>query len=349
MAGREDLIGRYLAAIDRELAALDHPLIETVFIGGGTPTHLPPAQLERLLEITRERLAIAPAAEWSVEANPEDITGEKLQLLRQFGVSRISLGVQSFHADKLRVLERSHSGRSAAETIEQTAATIRNVSIDLIFAAPGETPATWQADLERALTLPIRHLSTYALTIEKGTPFWSRHRRGELTPAGEPAELEMYDLARRMTAEDGMRQYEISSFARPGAQCRHNLAYWQGRGWYAVGPGAARFVGGRREVNHRSTTSYLRRVESGQSPVAESETIDAVQYARERAAFGIRMLDGIDLEQLRRETGVDLRRLCGEAISAGRRSGLLSEAGTRLRLTERGIHFADSVAADLLG
>ena len=349
VAGRDDLIKRYLAAIDRELARLDRPAVDTVFIGGGTPTHLAPEALERLLSTVRRRLDLSPAAEWSVEANPEDITAEKLEVLQRLGVNRVSLGVQSFHADKLHVLERGHRGDSAAAAIEQTSATIPNVSIDLIFAAPGESLAVWRSDLQRALSLPITHLSTYALTIEKGTSFWSRHRRGELQPASEPEELEMYELARRRAAARGMRQYEISSFAAEGAACQHNLAYWRGRGWYAAGPGAARFVGGRREVNHRSTTAYLRRIETERSPVAESEPISVSEYARERAAFGIRVLEGIDLQQLQQETGCDLRQLCGEAIERSLGAGLLSGDDHRLRLTERGIRFADSVAADLLG
>lgn len=349
VAGRDELAERYLAAIDRELSQLDRPPVDTVFIGGGTPTHLAPGRLERLLQSVRQRLDLSPAAEWSVEANPEDITDEKLQLLQRYGVNRVSLGVQSFQADKLRVLERGHSGRSATAAIEQTAARIPNISIDLIFAAPEETVAVWQDDLSRALSLPIRHLSTYALTFEKGTSFWSRQRRGELAQAGESVELEMYELARRMTASAGMPQYEVSSFAVPGSQCRHNLAYWQGRGWYAAGPGAARFVGGRREVNHRSTTTYLRRIEAGESPVAESEPIGLEEYARERAAFGIRMLAGIDLQQLRRETGVDIRRLCAAGIDRSLKMDLLVETGSRLRLTDRGVRFADTVASDLLG
>ncbi|MGB7342843.1 MAG: radical SAM family heme chaperone HemW [Pirellulaceae bacterium] len=348
VAGRDDLIDRYLAAIDRELAALDRPMIETLFIGGGTPTHLPVKKLERFLRIVSDRFEIAPHVEWSTEANPEDITAEKLGLLSAHGVNRISLGVQSFNADKLRVLERSHDGEMVCDTIRQTADSIANVSIDLIFAAPDETLEVWLKDLRTALLLPISHLSTYALTFEKGTSFWSRQFKGELSGTTESVEVQMYNAAREGTSRAGLEHYEISSFARAGSMCQHNLAYWHGRGWFAAGPGAARFVNGRRELNHRSTTTYLRKMELGQSPIAETDVITPLQHARERAAFGIRMLAGIDIAKISRETGVDLETECGDAIESSMKEGWIHNVGRRLCLTKEGVLFADAVAAEFL-
>ncbi len=265
-------------------------------------------------------------------------------------MNRVSLGVQSFDDRKLQTLERAHSGDSAAATVKAVCQRISNVSLDLIFAAPGETIAGWESGSRNgALLLPISHLSTYALTFEKGTSFWSRRNRGELTSLAESLEVEMYELARAMTARAGLGHYEISNFAREGFQCRHNLSYWEGQGWYAAGPGAARFVDGRREVNHRSTTTYLRRMESGQNATAESELISINQYVRERAAFGIRMLEGIDIDAMSEATGVDVRRDCGDAIRKCVEEELVLESEHRLKLTERGILFADTVASRLLG
>ena len=348
VADRDDLIERFLAAIDLELAALNCPAIDTVFIGGGTPTHLAPDQLARLLQVVTSRLQLAAAAEWSVEANPEDITPERLDVLTAAGVNRISLGVQSFAANKLSVLERGHDRTSAIRAIQRCQSAIGNVSLDLIFAAPNESLADWHNDLTTALSLPISHLSTYALTFEKGTAFWNRRRQGELQPATEPTELAMYQASREVTARAGLEHYEISNFALPGKQCRHNLAYWQGHGWYAAGPGAARFVAGRREVNHRSTSRYLQRVEAGEDPTAESESIDATQAARERAAFGVRLLDGVDLREIGRETGVSVLRECAAALAHCASSGLILIDDGQVRLTEQGILFADTVAAELL-
>lgn len=349
VAGRDELADRFLNAIDRELAMLDRPAIQTLFVGGGTPTHLSPRQLERLLALLRQRFATSDSLEWSVEANPEDLSNEKLTLLRDAGVNRLSIGVQSFNDAKLRKLERGHRGTEAIDAVREAARFFDNISLDLIFAAPGENLATWRADVDTALTLPITHLSTYGLTFEKGTSFWSRRRDGEIVAASESGEVEMYQLTRQLVADHGWQHYEISNFSQPGFRCRHNLAYWHGRGWYAAGPGAARFVDGRREVNHRSPTTYLRRVEAGVDPTAESDTLSLEQYARERAAFGIRLSDGIDVDQLSKECGFDLRNACEAAVMRRIEQGLLEQSGKRVRLTERGRLFADSVASDLLG
>ncbi len=349
VADRDLWIERYLTAIDQELATLDRPTVSTLFLGGGTPTHLSPEPLRQLLRIVRSRFDFSDDLEFSMEANPEDITGWKLSLLREHGVNRISLGIQSFDDRKLRVLERGHHGSQAQEIIRQTAEVIPNVSIDLIFSAPGETLDGWQRDLEIACSLPIRHLSTYSLTFEKGTQFWNRRHHGELADNDESLEVAMFQAARTRAARSGLRHYEISNFAAEGFPCRHNLSYWHGNGWYAAGPGAARFVGGYREVNHRSTSTYLKRLEQGESPTAESEAITSEQFARERAAFGVRLLDGICVDEFQRATGWDIGQLCGEAISASVTQGLLEQNGPTIRLTERGILFADTVASRFLG
>lgn len=354
ISDRDDLIRRFLSAIDLELLMIGEqaneiPRLETLFVGGGTPTHLPTESLHRFLSILGERVRLEPDAEWTMEANPEDITDEKLSLLAEHGVNRLSLGVQSFDDRKLKTLERSHSGKFAQETICRVAEVIPNVSIDLIFAAPGETLADWQRDIETAATLPIRHASTYALTFEKGTAFWSRRNRGDLSSIDETVELAMYDAGRQVFADAGLAHYEISNFARPESRCRHNLIYWKGDGWYAAGPGAAAFVDGNRSVNHRSTTMYLKRVENGESPIAESEKISDEQAARESAAFGVRLIDGIDLAVLARRTGVTIEELCAAELDQLHNQGFIQRDGHQIKLTERGIHFADTVASALLG
>lgn len=349
VAGREDLAEPFLDALASELMQLESARpVETLFIGGGTPTQLLPRQLDRLFDLLDRWLPLRAGGELTAEANPEDITPAMIGQLRVRRVNRISLGVQSFAAEKLRQLQRGHNREIARAAIELAAEEIGNVSIDLIFAAPGETPQAWRADLREASALPISHLSTYSLTYEKGTQFWSRRLHGKLSPVHEDDELRMYQDARRIAAETQLGQYEISSFAKPGYRCRHNLAYWQGRGWYAFGPGAARFVAGRREVNHRSPTTYIRRLLGGRSAIAESEAIDAAQWACERAAFGVRMIDGIELAEIHRETGVDVAQLRRENIARCVAYGWLDIRGTHHRLTEAGILMADSVASELL-
>ncbi len=350
-AGRDNLAGDFLDAIEHELAMLGSPQpVDTLFIGGGTPTHLSLKQLNQLFASIDRWLLRTPATETTVEANPEDIDGEKLALLARHGVNRISLGVQSFNASKLKLLERTHSKSTASLAIQRCAEEIGNVSIDLIFAAPSESTADWRNDLETALSLPITHLSTYALTFEKGTSFWSQRLRGNLNEVCEDDQLIMYEDAIQMSQASGLSHYEISSFARDGFRCNHNLTYWHGRGWFGFGPGAAKFIDGAREVNHRSTTTYLRRMlHNGHSPVAEREPISPEQYACERAAFGIRMIDGIDMETIREECGVDVAHLRRAGIERCERQGLLSIRGTHYQLTHQGILMADSVATEFLG
>jgi oxygen-independent coproporphyrinogen-3 oxidase len=347
--GRLELADSFLEALRIELRQLRQPApVDTLFLGGGTPTRLSIDHLHRLFDLLDQWLPIRGGGELSVEANPEDISAELLDCLKSRGVNRISLGVQSFASSKLKVLERSHDRVTASGAIEMAAAVIGNVSIDLIFAAPGETPQRWREDITRALSLPIHHLSTYSLTYEKGTQFWNRMRKGSLVSVDEDDELQMYQDVRQMVSSADWEHYEISNFAKPSFRCRHNLAYWQGRGWYAMGPGAAKFVDGRREVNHRSPTTYIRKVLDGQSPVAESESIDSQQWACERAAFGIRMIDGVDFGVIATETGVDVATLRQKEITRCVNSGWLNACGTHYRLTDAGILMADAVAAELL-
>jgi oxygen-independent coproporphyrinogen III oxidase len=350
LAGRDDLADDFLRAIDCELSSLDSPkTIDTLFIGGGTPTHLTLSQLSHLFNSIDRWLPRSTHAETSVEANPEDIEPETLRLLADRGVNRISLGVQSFESGKLQQLQRGHSGEAAQRAVQSCAEVIGNVSLDLIFGSPGETIDNWRRDLATALSLPIRHLSTYALTFEKGTQFWTERLRGNLREACEDDELTMYQDAMQCASEAGLKHYEISSFARDGFRCRHNLAYWEGKGWFAFGPGAANFVDGFREVNHRSTTTYLKKIQEGHSPVAQREAISVSQYACERAAFGIRMIEGVDLDTIARESGVDVLALRHRELDQCQRNGLICVEGSHYRLTPRGILMADSVATAFLG
>ncbi|MEE2934556.1 MAG: radical SAM family heme chaperone HemW, partial [Planctomycetota bacterium] len=223
---RDEWIDRYLRAIAVELTALNRPRVATLFLGGGTPTHLPADSLVKLLRLVTSALDLSADAEISVEANPEDINATTLAVLQDHGVNRLSLGVQSFDDSKLKVLERGHTGDQARRVIDQAATVVPNLSIDLIFSAPEETLAIWNRDLEIACSHPIQHLSTYALTFEKGTQFWNRRHRGELFGNDDALEVAMYQAARDNARTVGLQQYEVSSFAADGFRCRHNMCYW---------------------------------------------------------------------------------------------------------------------------
>ncbi|QDS87912.1 Oxygen-independent coproporphyrinogen-III oxidase-like protein [Rosistilla ulvae] len=348
LAGRDDLVDAYLDALEAELNRLVEPrTVDTLFIGGGTPTHFDSPALTRFLRLVGHWFPLSGGAtEFSVEANPNDITQSKLDLLKQFGVDRISLGVQSFNANKLSTLERSHSPDEARRAIQLSAETIGNVSIDLIFATPGETPDVWRADLCDAVAMPLSHLSTYGLTFEKGTQFWNRLQKATIATVIEEDQLQMFRDAIAIPKAAGFEHYEVSNHAMPGRRCQHNMAYWRGVGWYAAGPGAASFVDGRREVNHRSTTTYIKRLLRGESPIAESETLTQEQLIRERVAFGLRMLAGIDLCEVGPLAVVDA--LLGKKFQMLIEIGMLARTGDRIGLTADGLFVSDSVLSEIL-
>jgi oxygen-independent coproporphyrinogen III oxidase len=344
VAGRDDLIGAYLEALSRELSWLGGPHeVDTLFFGGGTPTHLPPRELERLFSTVRRTFILAAGGELSVEANPIDLDESRASVLAAGGVTRISLGAQSFHNGKLALLERDHQCEHVERALALARTFAHSVGLDLIFGAPGETVDDWTRDLTRALQLAPDHVSTYGLTFEKGTAFWSRLSRGELLPAAEDDERAMYELAIDSLSAAGYEHYEVSNFARPGQRCRHNETYWTGRAFFAAGPGAARLIGGRREVNHRSTTTYIGRVLGGQSPVAEREELPPEDQARERLVFALRLLEGIDLADFAAATGFSAEQLGGEALVRLVDLKLLDLTAGRLKLTRQGLLVSDAI------
>lgn len=344
IAGRDDLIERYLEALARELLLLERPrTVDTLFFGGGTPTHLPAEQLARLLRLVSEWFPLSAGGEFSAEANPLDLTRDRLRVLQGAGITRLSLGAQSFQPDKLQILERDHQPGEIESAFHAAKDIARSVSLDLIFGTPGETVEAWENDLNRALALRPDHVSTYGLTIEKGTSFYPRVERGELVPAPEEAAATMYERAIDLLTAAGFEHYEVSNFALPGHRCRHNETYWLGREYFAAGPGAARYVGGVRSMNHRSTTTWMQRLARGESPVAESETLEPEERARERLVFGLRRLQGIELESFARETGYTVAQLGGKTLEQYLDHGWLEMQGSQLRLTRRGLLISDSL------
>lgn len=350
VAGREDLVPQYLQALERELSGLGDPLpTETLFVGGGTPSQLPWPDLHRFLKLLKQWLPLVDDAEFSVEANPADVTPELVACLAEHGVNRLSLGGQSFDAARLAILERDHDRETILRAVAAARPAIRSLSLDLIFAVPGQSAGEWEADLQAARQLPLDHLSTYGLTFEKGTTFWSRREKGELAEVEEERQRTMYALAIEQLTAGGFEHYEISNFAQPGHRCRHNETYWTGGSYAAFGPGAARFVAGRRETNHRSTVTWIKRVLAGESPVAESEALSAEDLARERAVFGMRRLEGLERDAFQKQTGFDLDQLVGPVIQKYVGAGLLDDDGERVRLSTAGLFVSDSLWPEFLG
>ena len=350
MAGRDHLVERFLDALEVEIRQLSESYeLDTLFYGGGTPSHLNRNQLDRLSKIVAQRFSLSHDAEVSAECNPNDIDQEKIDALLQLGVNRISLGVQSLNAEKLKRLERDHSASDVAVAVELAHANVASVSMDLIFAAPEETLQQWQTDLSNALALGPDHLSTYELTYEKGTQFWNRLQRGGLEVSSEDLRADMYEHTQQRLSQAGWQHYELSSFAKPNHQCRHNHSYWNGNDYLAFGPGASRFVAGTRSTNHQSTLTYMKRLEAGQSPTDQTEQLTGVAAARERLAVGMRLLKGVNVQQLEKSTGILFDKILPPATREPLVNANLIEFSTDVcRLTHRGVMVSDGVAAAIL-
>jgi oxygen-independent coproporphyrinogen-3 oxidase len=347
--GQDHAIDQYLQALGMELARLGQPQpVQTLFLGGGTPTYLDGRQLANLLELVLRWLTLTSNYEFSIEANPGTLTADKISILADHGVSRISLGAQSFHPHLLAVLERDHQPDDVLRAMDNIRERIANVSLDLIFGVPGQTLAKWETDLERSLALQPTHLSTYGLTYEKGTRLWKQQRQGEVQALAEEDELGMYLLAMDRLEGAGFEHYEISSFALPGYRCRHNQVYWANEAYFGFGMGAAAYVRGRRTLNTRDLHTYLHRALAGESCVFQEEELPPEQRARETMMLNLRRADGIDRPAFRSQTGFDVNELAGQALRIQIDLGLLDDDGQRIRLTRRGKCVADAVISQLV-
>lgn len=348
VAGRDDRAEAYVDALAIELAGLDQPYaVETIFIGGGTPTYLKIEQLDRLLTLLRRWLPLRPGGEWSAESTPDSLSDDSIRLLADHGVNRVSIGAQSFHGESLRALDRQHSASDIGPAVERVRRRIDNVSLDLIFGVPGQTVEQWQADLACAVAMEPAHLSCYGLTYEKGTPLWREQQAGRVVAAEDEVERTMYLHAHDYLTGLGYEHYEISNYARPNRRCRHNEVYWANDSYFGFGLGAARFVEGRRELNTRSLDEYLSRIAAGRSPTVQSETLEGIERAQETLYVQLRRGEGINRIDYLRRTGMDLESVVGASLQRLLDMGLLCEQHDNVSLTREGMCVADSVMAEL--
>jgi oxygen-independent coproporphyrinogen-3 oxidase len=349
VAGRDDLIDRYLEALGLELRRCDEPLqVDTLYLGGGTPSHLGPERLRQLFGTLCERLALAAGAEVTLEANPLDVTPALAAVAADCGVTRVSLGSQSLDAATLRSLDRDHMPDDVQQAATLLVEAGFTLSLDLMTAAPGQTLAAVEKDLDAVIALEPEHISVYCLTWEKGTAFESQRQRGLLAPVAEPLERVMFEAAIERLTAAGYEHYEVSNFAKPGRRCRHNEAYWDLRPWEAFGPGAARFDGRTRVTNHRSTTTWIKRLLAGEDPAGDVDAMTAEEAARERLVVGLRRRGGVVAADFLAASGFTPRQLAAAAIDRWTSGGLATEADGRLRLTREGLLVSDSLWADVL-
>jgi len=351
-AGGEALFAPYLDAVRHEMrrrqARLPHAC--TLYVGGGTPTVLPVHDLAALVETARRTFGLDADAEITIEANPGTVDAASLRQLREAGVCRLSLGVQSFDDEMLHTLGRIHTAGDARQAVyDARGAGFDNLSLDLIFGLPGQTMGQWQESVRQALALSPEHLSLYALTVEDDTPFAASIEGGELPAPDEDMAADMYTWAEAALAEAGLIHYEISNWALPGYACQHNLVYWRNEPYVGLGAAAHSWYGGTRRANVRLPRDYISALEKGQDPVAEEEEIDRALEMGETMMMGLRLLaEGVSFARFVGRFGVSMDDVYGSQIEGLVSRGLLEQMPDRIRLSQRGHLLGNQVFAEFL-
>jgi oxygen-independent coproporphyrinogen-3 oxidase len=318
------------------------PRVDTVFVGGGTPTQLPSGDLVRMLDAARERFGLSAGAEVTTEANPDSVTPASLAELRAGGFTRISFGMQSAVPHVLATLDRTHDPARVPDAVRWArAAGFEQLSVDLIYGAPGESMDDWRRSVEAALALEPDHVSAYALIVEPGTAFARKVARGEVVMPDDDETADKYLLADELLEAAGLGWYELSNWARDeAARCRHNLLYWRGGQWRGIGPGAHSYVDHERFWNVKHPAAYAQRLAVGESPRHDGETIDEDTAHLERVMLRTRLCDGLPL--------VELRPTGRAAVPTLVERGLVVTDDDRITLTLQGRLLADAVVRDLL-
>ena len=318
---------------------------QTVYIGGGSPSCLPRELLLRLVgEITSK---FPNSQEFTVEINPRQVDKDILSQLCARGGNRLSIGAQSFNAGELAFLGRRHSVADIGSAVASAKqADFENIGLDLIFAIPGSSLESWKQSLHSAIELGVQHISAYALTYEEGTPLQKAAASGEVKKVDEETDRTMYETAIDMLERAGFKQYEISNFAKPGFECKHNLNYWANRSYIGVGPAAGSYWQSKRILSVADIEQYIEAIEQGADAAVESEIPDKIQVACETAVLNLRRIRGIDLKEFKSRTGFDATELFAEPIGKYRKLGLIEMAEGRLFLARKALPIADSVLCD---
>ncbi|QZH74824.1 MAG: coproporphyrinogen III oxidase [Erythrobacter sp.] len=323
--------------------------LQSVFFGGGTPSLMPPALVDALLQDAEKLWGFAPEIEITLEANPSSVEAANFAGLAAAGVNRVSLGLQSLDDEALRFLGRLHGVKEGLAALKTGQAVFKRVSFDLIYALPGQTPAAWEAQLRQALDFGTGHLSLYQLTIEPGTRFASDVRRGDFTPLDDDAAADLFTLTREVTAAAGLPAYEISNHARLGEESRHNLTYWRYEDYIGIGPGAHGRRGGFATVRHKKPENWLAAVERNGSGVKEERALGLSEQASEALLMGLRLREGIDLSALSTRFGLRADALLDpRQIARHAELGFVWQAGERVGVTEAGMPLLDALLPKLV-
>lgn len=353
LAGCETLYQDYTAALCREITGrggmFSHARVDTVYIGGGTPTLLSDKQLFSIVDSLNLHWHIEETAEFSIEANPGTVDLAKLMFLRSLGINRLSFGAQSFNDNILLSLGRSHSAREAAEAVNMAQqAGFNNINVDLMYGLPGQAMTDWEDTIRTALRLGVRHISAYGLKVEEGTPFFMRQQQGLLALPTEETEETMYDFVAEYLPQQGFCRYEISNYALPGYECRHNLKYWHYQPYAGLGAGAHSFSDGRRIANTAVIGDYIRNASQGGMPSVAEECISNDDAMAEFIFLALRTTGGVSLLEFVSRFGVDFKQRYSREISRLAREGMLELSRDRAFLTSRGMKFGNVAFAAFL-
>lgn len=351
---REEEMPDYVSALLKEMEVASQKLkpdseIQTIFLGGGTPTTLPTELLEKILTQTKQLFPLAPDCEITFEANPASATLEQLQCLRHIGYNRISIGVQSFQTNELVTLDRIHSPDEATTAINWAKqAGFDNLSIDLMFALTDQSPASWDDTLRQALELSPNHISTYNLMIEPGTAFFGLQKRGKLILPEDEQQLRYFQESIRQLTQAGYQHYEISNFAKPGMECRHNKIYWNNGNTFGFGAGAARYLNGRRSKNVDLPSEYIRQIMHNGDATESSERLQLGEAMGETLMLGLRMLEGVNIPQFEERFKISFRSHYEKTLKKLTQENLIHLTNERLALTMSGLYLADSVILEFM-
>ncbi|MCH7924550.1 MAG: radical SAM family heme chaperone HemW, partial [Planctomycetes bacterium] len=322
--------------------------VRTVFCGGGTPTLLPLPDLAALLSAIQRVVAVATLEEFTVEANPATIDDDKARLLVSSGVTRVSMGAQSFFADELKALERIHRVEDIAPSVEILRRNgVSQINLDLIFGIPGQTLDTWSDSLGRAVALEPDHLACYGLTYEPGTKLTAQRDHQRIQPCDENLEADMFLLTMDRLPQAGYTQYEISNYARPGCQSAHNINYWRNGRYIGVGPSAAGYLNNRRYKNIADVAGYVRMIDEQGHAEAETETLDRSAILLETIMMQLRLTEGMSILSFRERVGVDPLELFGDTLARLVKGGLVARNDDHIALTRQGQLVANAVIWDL--
>ena len=337
-------VDSYLEHLLQEFHSYDIQKLRTLYIGGGTPTALSASQLEVLLEGLTKNLDLSMLEELTIEANPGDLDEDKIAVLKDSAVNRVSLGVQTFDDKMLKKIGRSHTEKDIYENIDRLKlAGFDNISIDLIYALPGQTMEQVKDNVAKAIALDIPHMSLYSLILENHTVFMNRMRRGKLPLPKEELEAEMFEYIIAELERAGFVHYEISNFSKQGFESRHNLMYWDNAEYYGIGAGASGYVDGVRYKNHGPIRHYLKAVEEGSARINE-EHLSQREQMEEEMFLGLRKKSGVSMVRFEEKFERSFQELYGDIVKDLIQQGLMQVDGDRVRMTKRGLFLGDTVA-----